>query len=168
MWLVYCTGVLLFFSVIQGTVISFSDLVRVWKFRWGISRCCCIPEHSLTTIATYSVQIWFSLCADGRYDNHPGYLVDCFQTHWTIFRHPAQQRHMRLLIGGEFRWGGGEYVVVRKRNLTTTVSPQPGLQYRCHCTSTCRMNNLRLILTPSVICYPYYKCCALSENKMPG
>jgi len=90
--------------------------------------------------------------------------IDCFQTHCTIFRLPAQQRHMLLLTGVEFRCG--EYVLVRKRNHTTTVSPQPGLQYRCHCTSNCRMNTMRLTLAPSVICYTYYNCCPLSGNKM--
>ena len=68
------------------------------------------------------------------------------------------------------RWG--KYVSVRKRNHTTNVFPQPGQQYRCHCTSTCRMNSMRLtlcsicyLLPPTTSAAPYQeiKCLIIAE-----
>ena len=63
--------------------------------------------------------------------------------------------------------GAGGMSLLENGITLRTAFPQTGLQYRCHCTSTCPMNSMRLTLAPSVICYPYYRCCPLSENKMP-
>lgn len=107
------------------------------------------------------------MCWDDQCDPHECSFNHCL-TLYTIFWNAALllcHHHMPLSVGNEFHCRKHVLPTKSKHNIDFFVAP--GFQCCFHCTSTYTMNSIWL--TDSCIgiaCYPFYKCCLLSKNKM--